>query len=98
MRQGVTLAFRTRREKELTHRRCQPHAVGSNIARGVLHRVINSHAGGHGTTRRVDVKGNIAIRILGAEQEDLGAQLVSDLIIHLAAQENNALAQQTLKH
>ena len=98
VRQSVALALGAAGKQELTHGGSQAHAVRGNIARRVLHGVINSHARSDRATRGVDVERNVASGVLGGQQEDLGAQLVRNLIIDLGSQEDNALAQQALVH
>ena len=66
----VALALGAGGEEELAHRGGQPHAVGGHVALDELHGVVDGHAGRHRAAGRVDVKGDIALGVLGGV--DLG--------------------------
>src|SRR5699024_843558 len=97
VRQSVALALRTRGEQELAHGCGQAHAVGGDVAGRVLHGVKDGHTRSDGATRRVDVQGDVLLRVLRGQQQDLSAELVRDFVVDLATQEDDALAQQTLE-
>src|SRR5439155_24321591 len=61
-----------------------------------LHGVVDGHAGGHRATGRVDVEVDVALGVLGGQQQHLRGQLVGDDVVDLAAEEDDPLAQQAL--
>src|SRR6185369_17019676 len=64
----------------------------------VLHRVVDRHAGGHDAAGGVDVKEDVPARVLGAQQEQLRADPVRDVVVDGGAENYDPLAQQALEH
>ena len=60
----------------------------ANVATSLLdelHGVVDRHAGVDRATGRVDVEVDVALGVLRGEQQQLGADPVGDLVVHLAA-------------
>jgi hypothetical protein len=82
VRQAVPLALGARAEQELPHRGGQAHADRRDVVAHELHRVVDRHARGDGASRRVDVQVDVPIRVLGRQQQHLGADQVRDSVLH----------------
>src|SRR5512135_717506 len=98
VRQGVALAPRTRAKQELAHRRGQPQRDRGDVVLDVLHRVVDRHAGAYRPAGGVDVEVDVAHRVLGGEQQELGADRVGDLVLDDRAEEDNAVLEQAVEH
>ena len=60
--------------------------------------VVDRHAGAYRATRRVDVQGDVAVGVLGSEQQQLAADAVGDIVVDLLAEEHDAVPQEALEH
>ena len=96
VRSDVTLSGSPGGEQELTHRCGKTHTDGHNIGLDVLHGVIDGHARGDRSTRRVDVQVDITIGVFSSQQEELCADRICVVISHFAAKPNDALFEQAL--
>jgi hypothetical protein len=96
MRQRVALALGAGGQQELAHRRGHPHPVGGDVARCQHHRVVDRHPGADRPAGGIDVQRDVLVAVFGREQQDLRAQPVRDVVVHLRTQEDDALGQQTL--
>ena len=94
VRQRVALAGRAGREQELPHAGGQSHGQGADVVGDQPHRVVDGQPGRDRAARRVDVEADVALRVLGGEQQQLGAQPVGDRVVHLLAEHDDALVQQ----
>ena len=56
-----------------------PIADGGHVVVDELHRVVDRHAGVDRAARRVDVEVDVALGVLGGEQQQLRADPVGDL-------------------
>ena len=83
VRQRVALALGARGEQELTHRGRHTHRVGGDVARCQHHGVVDRHAGADRAARRVDVEVDVLGGVLGGQQQNLRAQPVGDVVVHL---------------
>src|SRR5215469_4360730 len=97
MGQRVALAGRAGGEQELPHRRGHAHREGGDSVGHELHHVVDREAGVHRAARGVDVQVDVAVGVLGGQQQDLGADPVGDFVIHLLSQEDDAVPQQPLE-
>ena len=97
MRHGVALARRARAEQELAHRRRHAHREGGDVVRHVLHDVVDRQAGTDGPARGVDVQADVAVRVLGGEQDELGADAVGEFVVDLVSEEDDPVPQQPLE-
>ena len=97
VRQRVPLARRARGQQELAHRRGHAHRVGGHVVGDVLHDVVDGHARVDRAARGVDVEADVALGVLGGEQQELGADAVGDVVVHLLAEEDDAVPQQPLE-
>src|SRR5215469_11433077 len=88
VRECVALAGGAGGEQELSHRRGHAHREGGDVVGHELHHVVDREAGVHRAARRVDVQVDVAVGVLGGQQQDLGADPVGDLIIHLLPKED----------
>ena len=96
VRGDVALSGSACSQQELPHRCCKAHADGDDIRLHVLHGVVDSHTGGHGTTRRVNVQVDIAFGIFCSQQKELRTDRVCVIVSHLATEPDDALFQQAL--
>ena len=60
----------------------------------VTHRVVDRQSRGNRAARAVDVNADLLVRILAVEEEQLGDHQVGDVIVDLAAEKDDAVAQQ----
>ena len=96
VRQRVTLALGARRQQELAHRGGHAHRVGGDVAGRQHHGVVDRHAGADRSARGVDVEVDVLGGVFGGEQQNLRAQPIGDFVVHLRAQEDDALGEQAL--
>jgi hypothetical protein len=97
VRQREPLARGSRAEQELPHRGGHSEGVGCHVAVDELHGVVDGHSGAHRAAGRIDVQVDVTARIVGRQQQHLGAQLVGDVVTDLTAQEDDPFAQQPLE-
>ena len=77
-----------------------PHAGGPAHAhradgRGdVTHGVVDGQTGGHGAAGRIDVQVDLLLRILGFQEQELGADKGGHSVVHFAAQQDDAILEQ----
>ena len=98
IRKAVTLASGSRRQQELAHRGSEAEADSRHITRNELHRVVNCHTCSHRSAGRIDVQPNITVWIFAFEIQQLGAELIRNLIVHVRTEQNNTILQQSVKH
>jgi hypothetical protein len=94
VRQRETLAGLAGRQQQRAHRRRLPDADGRHVRLDILHGVVHREPRGHDAARRVDIKGNILLRILGFEEQELRAGDRRNMVVNLAGQKNDPLLQQ----
>jgi hypothetical protein len=82
-----------RREQEAAHRGGLADAHGADLGLDVLHGVVDRHAGGDHAARRVDVHRDV-LRVLALEEQQLGDDQRGHLVLDLAGDEHDPLAQQ----
>src|ERR1035437_10171433 len=58
-----------------------------------LHRVVNGQSGVHGAPGRVDVDGNVLVRVFGFQVDQLSDHQVGDLIVDRRAEEDDPLVE-----
>ena len=83
VRKRVALALGARGEQELTHRCRHTHCVGGDIAGRQDHGVVDGHARADRSARGVDVEVDVLGGVFGGQQQNLRAQLVGDVVVHL---------------
>ena len=59
-----------------------------------LHGVVDRHAGGDDAAGRVDVHGDLFLRVLGLEEEKLRRDQRGDVVLDRAGDEDDALLEQ----
>ncbi|MPM27315.1 hypothetical protein SDC9_73825 [bioreactor metagenome] len=96
VRQGVALAAAAGAEQELSHRGGHAHGHRGDVVRDPLHGVVDRHACGHRAARGVDVEVDVLLRVLGVQQEHLGADRVRVLVLDLRTQEDDPVRQEGL--
>ena len=94
VRQRIALVGRARAQQELAHRRAEAHADRGDVGPDELHRVVDRHARGDRAAGRVDVEPDVATGVLALEVQQLGDELVRDLVVHLAAEHDDAFAKE----
>ena len=85
----------TGHQEEGTHGGGHAKADRANLGPDIAHGVKDRHAIRHTAARAVDVHGNLRIRILHFEEQELGNNTVCQCLVHLAAQENDTVLQQS---
>src|SRR5436190_940474 len=95
--QGVTLALRPRRQQDRGHRGRLADAVGLHVGLDELHRVVNRHPGGDHAAGAVDVQQDVAIRVLGLEEQHLRDDQVGDAVVNRRAEKHDAVLEQARK-
>ncbi|MMZ65249.1 hypothetical protein D1872_276450 [compost metagenome] len=95
VRQRVSFARRTGIQQESAHGSREAHANRGNVGLNVLHRIENGHTGCDGAARAINVKMDVFPRIFRVQKQHLGNNGVGDDVIHLGAQENDAVLQQS---
>src|SRR5690606_34920663 len=83
----------TRGEEEAAHRRRLADAHGADLRLDVLHGVVDRHAGGHHASGRVDVHRDV-LAVLAFEEQQLSDNQRGHLVLDLAGDEHDPLAQQ----
>jgi hypothetical protein len=96
-RQRVPLARRARRHQELPHGRREPDRPGRDVRGDQLHRVVDRHPGGHRAAGGVDVEGDVAVGVVGGEQQELGGDPAGGLVVHLAGEVEDALVEEPVE-
>jgi hypothetical protein len=69
-----------------------------NIGPDVLHGVVDREPRRDEPARRVDVKGDVLLRVLGFEIEELGGDQAGDGVVERAGQEDDAVLEQPGKY
>jgi LemA protein len=82
------------REQEAAHRGGLADAHGADPRPDVVHRVMDRHARRDDTARRVDVHEDVLLRILRLQVEELRRDQRGHVILDLAGDEHDPLAQQ----
>ena len=98
VRQRVPLAGRARGEEELAHRCRQPEAHRGDVAADELHRVVDRHPGRDRSAGAVDVQPDVGVEILALEEQQLGADLVGDVVVDVGAEHDDAVLEQAVEH
>ena len=94
IRQCSTFSGSTGRKQDRSHTGRLANAVGRHIAADVLHRVVDRHAGGDRTARRVDVEVDVRLGVVELQEQQLSHDAVSHVIVDAAAEDHNAIFQQ----
>ena len=74
-------------QQQGTHRGRLPHAQGGDIALDILHGIIDGHAGGHRSAGGIDIKGDVLVRIIGLQKQELGDDDIGHVIVHSRCRE-----------
>jgi hypothetical protein len=72
----------------------EAEAHRGDVAGDELHRVVDRHAGGDGASRAVDVEPDVALGVLALEVEELGTDLVGDVVVDVRAEHDDPALQQ----
>ena len=91
--QRVALASGAGGEQELAHAGGHAHADGGDVAADELHCVVNRHASGDRTTGAIDVQPNVGLIVLALQVEELGADLVGDVVVDIGAEHDDSVVQ-----
>ena len=85
-------------EQELAHAGGHTHADGGDFAADELHGVVDGHASSDGTARAVDVQPDIGVGVFTLEVQQLGADLVGNVIVDVGAEHDHPVLQQSVEH
>ena len=79
--QAETLAFGAPGEQHGAHAGRLADADGAHLGADELHGVVNGQARAHDAAGRVDVQGDVLVRVLGLEEQHLGDDDVRHVVI-----------------
>lgn len=85
MAQRKALALGSGHKQHSRHRRRHAGAYRGNIARYILHGVIDAKTGIHAATGRIDIDAHILARVRAIEVQQLGLYHIGGIIIYLRA-------------
>ncbi len=94
VRQAEPLAGGPGAQQELAHAAGQAHGQRPDVVGDQLHRVVDGQPRGDRAARGVDVEADVAARVLGRQQQQLGAEPVGDPVVDLGAEYDDALVEQ----
>ena len=94
VRQAQALALGAVGQQHGGHRGALAQADGGHIALDEVHRVKDGKTRGHRAARRVDVQGDVLVRIGALEVQQLRHHRVGHVVVDLLAQEDNAIVEQ----
>jgi len=95
--QRVALPLGARAQQELAHRRRETHADGAHVGLDEAHGVVDGQSGGHRATRRVDVQPDVPLGVLALEVQELGGDQVGDVVVDLAAEDDDAVLEESVE-
>mmetsp|Transcript_20055 Transcript_20055/g.41957 ORF Transcript_20055/g.41957 Transcript_20055/m.41957 type:complete len:273 (-) Transcript_20055:80-898(-) len=96
--QGTTLSLGTRSQQKSSHTGSHTKAHSVDIARNILHSIINCHTSRHGSPRAVNIEGDIFFRILIGKVQELGNKDICNFVIDTLSQEKDSILQKTTDH
>ena len=91
VRKCETFALRAAGEKERAHTCSHTDTGGAHVTFNVIHRIIDRHTGRYGTTRAVDVKVDVLIRILGLQEKKLCHNKACCHVVYFLPEENDTV-------
>jgi hypothetical protein len=94
VRQCHTLALRASCQQQSPHRHGYTYAYRLHVGLDELHRVVDRKTRVHRAARRVDVDGDVFVRILRLKVQQLGDYEIGYLIVHGSTQEDDPLVEQ----
>ena len=94
VRQHEALALGARGEEHRGHGGALADADGGHVALDEVHGVQNAEAGRDRAAGRVDVQGDVLVRIGGLQVQKLGHHGVGHVVVDLLAQEDDAVVEQ----
>ena len=92
--QGLAFAGRAGGQQHGAHRGALADAVGGHVAIDELHGVVDGHAGGDASARRIDVHVDVGLGIFRLQEEQLGDDGVGHFVVDLRAEKDDAVFQQ----
>lgn len=92
--QCESFSFRASGQQHRAHRRGLADAVGGDVARDELHRVVDRQACGNTAAGAVDIQVNVGFGVVRLQEQHLGDQGIGDVIVNLLAEENDAVFEQ----
>ena len=96
--QRVALVGGAGGEQELAHRGGEAEADGGDVAADELHRVVDRHARRDRTTGAVDVQPNVEVGVFTFQVQQLGADLIGDVVVDVGAEHDHAVLEQPVEH
>ena len=95
IRRDETLARGTRSSKHGGHGSGHAHANGGHIAANELHGIVDGQTRAHAASRGVDVERDIFLGIGALKVQELRDNDVRDVVVDSAAQEHDAVVEQS---
>ena len=94
MRQRVALAGRAGRQQQRPHARRLPDAQGADVGTAELHRVVHRKPGADRPPGGIDVQGDVLVRVLRLQEQDLRHHQVGHVVVDAAHDEDHPLLEQ----
>jgi hypothetical protein len=92
------LPFAPAAEQECAHGRRHAHADRRDVALDILHGVVDGHAGADAAAGAVDIQADILVGILPFQVQQLRHHKARRRVVHLIAQNDDAVIQQAGKN
>ena len=92
--QGVPLAMGAGREEELAGAAGQPEGQGGHVVGDQPHGVVDREHRRDRTARGVDPQADVGPRVLGGQQEQLGAEAGAAAVVELTVEDDDPLLEQ----
>ena len=94
IRESVAFTFSSAGKQERSHRHGDTDTDGRDVGLDELHGVVHGEPGVDVPSWTIDVEGDVLVRIVGFEMQQLGHDQVRHLIVDRCPQEDNALVEQ----
>ena len=94
IRENEAFTFSPAGKQQGAHRHGDADADGGHVGLDELHGVVDGQARVDVAARAVDVEGDVLVRVLGLQMQQLGDDQVGHLVVDGGAQEDDALVEQ----
>jgi len=94
VRKRKSFLVRACRQKHSRHAGGLSYADGAHVVLDELHRIVNRQARRDRSAGAVDVQRNIAVRVFGFEEQQLGNDQIRNVVVNRRADEDDAVAKQ----
>jgi len=91
IRQALPLPRRSCPQEKSTHTRRHSETNRLYVTGYELHCIVDGESRGDGSARGVDIEGDVLVRVLVREEEELGHENVGDLVVDVGSEEEDAV-------